>query len=100
MTNSKTAPYSESIKQTKTEDFYLTHSVWHNGYGACPETGVRSVIAGKVQDDFRLIQHGVRDFAWAEYWIIRCLRKRWDTSLICDFLQRAWKRRAARAVFL
>ena len=96
----ETTPRSEGIMQTKTDDFFLTHSLWHNGYGACPETGVRSVIAGKVQDDFRLIQHNVRDFVFAEHYILKALRKGWSPSRVCDFVEHLFERKRPRAVTL
>ncbi len=35
-------PFSESVQHVDFGGFYLTHAIWHNGYGPCPETGVRS----------------------------------------------------------
>jgi hypothetical protein len=95
-----TTPHMESIKQTKTEDYFLTHCIWHNGYGPCPETGARHVANGGLQKDFHLIQHGVRDFDFAEPIILRGLRKKWDVCRISDLIAWLYNRRRPRAVFI
>jgi hypothetical protein len=100
MPDDQRVPRSEAVRQTETEDYLLTHVLWHNGYGACPETGVRSVFNGEVRNDFHLIQHGVRDFVWAEYFILKALRKGWDTVRIAEFVEQLCERKRPKAVFL
>ena len=59
----------EHVRQTGHGPFLLTHAIWFNGYGACPETGIR------CGDIFELCQHGSTDWDWIEGLIIRCLDK-------------------------
>lgn len=91
------SPWMESISHTSEPDFYLTHTIWHNGYGKCPETGVRSVVDGvTVPNSFRLVQHGGFDFPFVESIILRGLRKGWDTYRIATLVEWLARRRRPR----
>jgi hypothetical protein len=51
--------------------------------------GVRIAEHGLIRgQDFHLMQHGVRDFEFAEPIILRGLRKKWDTCRIANLV--AW----------
>lgn len=95
-------PYCESIRTVDAGDFFLSHAVWHNSLGSNqPETGVRRMKDGvPVKDDFRLIQHGVRNFDFAEPLILRGLRKGWGACRIGEFVEHLAKRRQVRAMVL
>lgn len=93
-------PWVEPIAQTQTDRWYLSHAIWHNGYGPCPETGVRSVKNGEVQTDFHLIQHNCPDFKFAEPIILRGLDKGWDALRISVFIERLRERRRPRPKFI
>ena len=80
-------PASIPLRQTETADFFLTHAIWCNSYGArVYETGVRRIIDGEVQLGFHLIMHNIPDTDFVEPIILKALRKGWDENRISDFL--------------
>ena len=87
-------PMSISRGSFRAEDFYLTHAIWRNSYGSSqPETGVRTVSGGKVNDDFQLIEHGCPDFEWASPLILRLLRSGRATHRVGEIVGWLWQRR-------
>lgn len=96
--NIEDSPRCESVRKVNTGDYFLTHVIWRNSYGSSNETGVRSVVGGVVQDDFRLIQHGL-NFDFAEPFIVAGLRKGWDeikiTDLVC-WLHGRWRKKQSK----
>lgn len=92
-------PRCDNIRSVTLPDYFLSHAIWRNSLGSYqPETGVRKIVGGEVQKDFRLIQHGVGNFDFAEPLIIRGLRKGWDTSRIADFVYWLAQRRRVKAI--
>lgn len=77
-------PWSENMGHVDFGGFYLTHAIWHNGYGACPETGVRSHAAGLK--DFRLIQHNSRNWSLVTVVTLAALAKGWDQERIATII--------------
>lgn len=78
-------PYSESVQHVDFGGFYLTHAIWHNGYGACPETGVRSHASGLK--DFHLIQHNSRNWPLVTVVTLAALSKGWDSVRIGTLIE-------------
>lgn len=100
-------PKMEKVGRRKAGPWLLTHAVWHNGYGACPETGVRWSLpdAGGYHPGFNLIQHGWSDFDAAESFIIKALWKGWNADRIERLMTwmnegERWKRGGPRAEIL
>lgn len=85
---SEREPHIQHVAEYKAPDLYLTHCIWHNGYGACPETGVRRVVNGVVdRSSFELVQHSWHDFGAAQEIIIRGHRKGWDALRIANAME-------------
>lgn len=78
-------PWMESVGHVDFGGFYLTHTIWHNGYGACPETGVRSHANGLK--DFRLIQHNSPNWPLVTIVTLAGLSKGWDVERIARAIE-------------
>ena len=86
-------PRCDSRGWTKTDRWFLTHAIWRNCLGSYqPETGVRSVVDGAIQDDFRLMQHGCDQFERIEPIILQALDKDWGADRIACFIEWQAKR--------
>lgn len=91
-------PRCDNIRSVTLPDYFLSHAIWRNGFGSYqPETGVRKIIRGAVQKEFRLIQHGVGNFDFAEPLIVCGLRKGWDAERIGEFVFWLAQRRRVKA---
>lgn len=85
-------PHSESVGRVDFGGFYLTHAIWHNGYGPCPETGIRSWAGGSK--DFQLIQHGSYNWPLITVVSLAALLKGWDALRIQRIIE--WLDRRCR----
>lgn len=94
-------PYMVSVATIQTSKWLLTHAEWHPnewfGDFGRPETGVRRVSGGKVQEGFELIQHDWSDFTEATGFILMALDKGWDCGRIEDVMQKMLDRCLHRA---
>lgn len=87
-------PWMESVSRVNFGGYYLTHCIWHNGYGPCPETGVRSHAAGLK--DFRLIQHGSTNWPLVTIVTLAGLSKGWDECRIAKVIEGLTRRYSYR----
>ena len=88
---------SEYVTHCHYGEFIITHAIWHNGYGECPETGIRRGEA------FCLCQHGSTNWLWVTETIIKCLDKGKTVTETAELVQKIADRRrdnALRAVLL
>lgn len=81
----------EHVRHRAHGPFLLTHAIWHNGYGPCPETGLRE------GDDFCLCQHNSTDWDWVELTIIKCLNKGKNITETADLVMRLADRRKSNS---
>lgn len=89
-------PQHNSVGSIKTKHWFLTHAIWRNKHGSYqPETGVRSIVDGEVQDDFRLIEHGCDQWPKVTLIILKALDKGWPPNRIGNFIQQLADRNAA-----
>lgn len=83
---------STKLGEDKTETHLLTHCEYNGmpeifSYGS-NETGVREILDGEIVDNsFRLIQHGWRDWKAAGEFIKKALAKGWDAGRIYTAMQ-------------